>query len=123
MVGFKGPAEGMVRSKLYGFGEHRHSLSVVFLHRSGPPRPPDTFLKVHWIDRLPLHMSSTRIRDALSGRGPSRVLAGVPFTTFETIRALKLYQSPPPQRKEETPLGAHRENKGPKTLMSSIGRN
>ena len=107
--------EDGIRSKLYGFDERRRSLSVIFLDRGGPARPADTFLKVQMIDRLPLHMSSTRIRDALSGRGPSRALAGIPFTTFTTIRALRLY--------EETPLGAHRERKGLEGSCELTGRN
>lgn len=109
--------EDGVRSKLYGFDERRHSLSAVFLDRGHPAHAPDTFLNVHFIDRLPLHTSSTRIRDAISGRGPSRVLTGIPFTTFATIRALELYG------KEETPLAVHREHKGLEGSCELIGQN
>jgi nicotinic acid mononucleotide adenylyltransferase len=83
--------EDGVRRKLYGFDERRHSLSVIFLDRGHPHQAADTFLDVKWIDRLPLHMSSTRIRDALCGRCPPGVLAGVPFSVFATACALGLY--------------------------------
>ncbi|HTX71990.1 MAG TPA: hypothetical protein VMC79_04120, partial [Rectinemataceae bacterium] len=69
----------------------RHRLSAIFLDRGDPVPQVDTFLEVFRIDRLPLGMSSTRIRDALRGRCSPRVLAGVPFTVFRTIRALGLY--------------------------------
>jgi len=80
-----------IRGRLFGFDERKHALSVIFLDRGGPLHPVDTFLDVHWIDQLPLRMSSTCIRDALCGRGPAAALAGVPFTAFATIRALGLY--------------------------------
>ena len=83
--------EDGVRTKLYGFDERRHHLSVIFLDRGDPVPPVDTFLDVLRIDRLPLGMSSTRIRDAIGGRSSPRVLAGIPFTVFSTIRTLGLY--------------------------------
>jgi len=83
--------EDGIRGRLFGFDERRHELSVIFLDRGGPRHPVDTFLDVHWIDRLPLRMSSTCIRDALCGRGPRTALAGIPFSTFAAICALGLY--------------------------------
>ena len=83
--------EDGIRGRLFGFDGRRHELSAIFLDRGGPLHPVDTFLDVHWIDQLPLRMSSTCIRDALCGRGPPAALAGLPFATFATIRALGLY--------------------------------
>ena len=83
--------EDGIRGRLFGFDGRRHQLSVIFLDRGGPLLPVDTFLDVHWIDQLPLRMSSTGIRAALCGRGPRAALAGVPFTTFAIICALGLY--------------------------------
>ena len=87
--------------KLYGFDERRHRLSAIFLDRGDPVPPVDTFLELLRIDRLPLGMSSTRIRDAFRGRCSPRVLAGVPFTVFRSIRALGLYGGARP------PIGEH----------------
>lgn len=85
--------EDGVRGKLHGFDQRRHSLSVIFLDRGSPAPSVGTFLDVQRIDQLPLHVSSTRIRDALCRRCPPRVLAGVPFTVLSTVRALELYGS------------------------------
>ena len=96
-----------LRRKLYGFDGRRHSLSIVFLDRGDPDQPVDTFLEVKRIKPLPLQMSSTLARDALRGRCPPKVLAGVPFTVFTTACAEGLWgASVPPWCEEALPLTA-----------------
>ncbi len=112
--------EDGVREKLYDFDERTHSLSVIFLDRGNPAPSVDTFLDVHRIDRLPLHVSSTGIRDALCGRCPPRLLAGVPFTVFSTACALELYDAPRSLRwKEALPAPPHATRPGRALQASS----
>jgi nicotinic acid mononucleotide adenylyltransferase len=94
--------EDGVRRRLHGFDERMHSLSVIFLDRGDPPHLVDTFLQVYRIDRLPMHVSSTLIREALRGRWPPQALAGLPFTVFAAIRALDPYGAPRLPGGEET---------------------
>jgi nicotinic acid mononucleotide adenylyltransferase len=112
--------EDGVRGRLYGFDERRHSLAVVFLDRGGPVCTAETFLEVHRIDRLPMNVSSTRIRNAFCGRCPPEALAGIPFTIFAAVRALELYGSSFRPNEEETPVVTHDISYGRKLCQVSV---
>ena len=102
--------EDGVRGKLFGFDKTKNSLSMVFLDRGDPPRPVESFLEMKRIGPLPFTMSSTLARDALSGRCPPRVLAGLPFTVFTTACALGLWGASIPAL-----WGAHALSRLPRT--------
>jgi nicotinic acid mononucleotide adenylyltransferase len=83
--------EDGIRHKIYDFCERRHRISVIFLDRGLPEPEVDTFLDIKWMRDLPLHCSSTGIRDALNGRSAPDKLLAVPYTVFKYIRLLELY--------------------------------
>ncbi len=76
----------------YGYGEcvsGAHTLSVVFIQRERRCRAPDTFLPVRFIPSPLPDVSSTDIRDALSGRRHAAALAALPFTVFQYLQGVK----------------------------------
>jgi hypothetical protein len=79
------------QGRLLGFNPRNHKLSVVFLDRGGHLDSTETFLDVHWVRALPLQTSSTRIRDALAGKGPLLELSFLPYSAFRIISTHGLY--------------------------------
>jgi hypothetical protein len=74
--------EEAVRNAIHGYDPRIRRLSVVFLDRGVGREPVESFLDVHWVERMPLNTSSTRIRGALSGREALCELAALPFTAY-----------------------------------------
>lgn len=80
-----------IRRRAHGFDPRRHKLSAVFLNRRGHFESVETFLDVRWIDDLPLHCSSTRIRGALVGHEKLSELSFLPYSVYSTICSRGLY--------------------------------
>jgi len=80
-----------IRRRTHGFNPRRHQLSAVFLDRGGYIEHVDTFLDVRWINDLPLHTSSTRIRGAFTGEQELSELSFLPYSAYGVICASGLY--------------------------------
>jgi hypothetical protein len=81
-----------VRKAIHGFDPRIRWLSVVFLDRGDCGESDASFLDIHWIQKMPLKTSSTRIRGALSGREPLCELAALPFTAYCLLCTQGTYQ-------------------------------
>jgi nicotinic acid mononucleotide adenylyltransferase len=80
-----------IENELHGFSGYCHKISLIFLDRGLPKPEVKTSLEIEWIRDLPLHCSSTSIRDALNGHQAISRLQAVPFTVFNYICAKRLY--------------------------------
>ncbi len=83
--------EEHVDSRLYGYNENRHEISLGFIERGVREDIVDTFLHTQFLPALPFKASSTMIRDALNHTGDRRALALLPYTAYVDILAFSLY--------------------------------
>jgi nicotinic acid mononucleotide adenylyltransferase len=84
--------EDGVRGAFWGFDRRVHRLSVVFMDRGDQSAADESFLELHRIEQMPLATSSTRIREALSGRRSLCELAALPFTSYCSLCTYGIYQ-------------------------------
>jgi hypothetical protein len=83
--------EEAIRRRAYGFDPRRHRVSIALLERGDAAPSVPTDLLVRRIQGLPPGVSSTKIRDALSGHCTADMLGALPFSVLNRIRARRLY--------------------------------
>ena len=80
-------------SRIFSYKPSMHTIQAAFIDRGAGAHEAhaETCLNVHFLDALPFAASSTMIRAALNGAGPRSDLAILPYSSYDVIRAHKLY--------------------------------
>jgi nicotinic acid mononucleotide adenylyltransferase len=80
--------EKNITSRIYGYNDVLHSISVIFIERGLIDYSSETFLNVSFMPAVPITASSTMIREALQGSIPMETLALMPFSAFTCTTSL-----------------------------------